>query len=436
VREWKESINNNNCVDMAPHGYTTRDYVLDCNCVAWPQFAPCFRGADEADVVQFQVPLSPQHATEEHLEVHSFQGAVEPQALIEHFPKHHQESMIAASTVGILQRRAPLTLDDELNCAAEWVLGCLRRFHAQRCSSEQQAERPGAFLRTDSCSPKDGIEPGAGPYGCTLLDARRFVDACVTSRRVVQGLRSSTRSALRTCSAPAALPSANAQWADGSWQAYQKVPCHVEYPPAACNAGSSLVIQAWSPLVRPACEFRCFVRGNGVRAISQYFCYNRIPWLDGLHPAQKAALCRAVQLFQRHWLRPRLEAVGFMLPSYTMDVVVLPMQGRQASGSQPSDFALLSTSLPERASSAALQPADAFGVRLLELNPFGAHLSSGSALFNWRTDAAIMYGYAKAEGGTTQASDTVEGHCETPASCPVQLRWLTVCSAKLDAESK
>lgn len=33
-----------------------------------------------------------------------------------------------------------------------------------------------------------------------------------------------------------------------------------------------------------------------------------------------------------------------------------------------------------------------FSVQIIELNPFGAHMSSGSALFNWKTDYDIMYG--------------------------------------------
>jgi hypothetical protein len=31
-------------------------------------------------------------------------------------------------------------------------------------------------------------------------------------------------------------------------------------------------------------------------------------------------------------------------------------------------------------------------VQIIELNPFGAHMSSGSALYNWRVDYDLMYG--------------------------------------------
>jgi len=381
------------------------------------------------------VPAHAENASRGHLHVHCFQGAVEPKAVIETFPKQHQQSIIAASTVGILRRRAPQTFGDELDSAAEWLLECLQRFHAQ--SFEGAEDGPSSvFIRTDRCSPKDGIQPGAGPYNCSFEDARRFIDACVTSKRVVQGLRTGDGSKLPAKSMSQLMHGPAVQWQDGPWQVFQKTPLHVAHPPQAgpSDTGSSLIIQPWSKLVRPECEFRCFVRDNGVRAVSQYCWYEHLPWLDGLNAAQKTALCRSIQLFQRYWLRPRFEAAGFMLPSYTMDVVVLPMAGGGAGTGPLQDFALLPTSSSPD-DPAAPGSCDAFGVRLLELNPFGAHLSSGSGLFNWRTDTAWMYGYSGIEEDTGNPANTDEPH-GTSESCPVQLRWLTVCGQKVTGQEE
>jgi len=36
--------------------------------------------------------------------------------------------------------------------------------------------------------------------------------------------------------------------------------------------------------------------------------------------------------------------------------------------------------------------APSYHTQLIELNPFGPHLSSGAGLFNWRTDRALLFG--------------------------------------------
>jgi len=36
-----------------------------------------------------------------------------------------------------------------------------------------------------------------------------------------------------------------------------------------------------------------------------------------------------------------------------------------------------------------------YSVQVIELNPFGSYMSSGSALFNWNQDYDILYGKVK-----------------------------------------
>jgi len=74
------------------------------------------------------------------------------------------------------------------------------------------------------------------------------MDACVTSRRVVQGIRTADASTFPEKVATASMcPYVSAQtWKDGPWQDLQKTPLHVDFPPSS-SAGredSSVVIQA------------------------------------------------------------------------------------------------------------------------------------------------------------------------------------------------
>ncbi len=420
LRAWRESVNNNNCYEMAPPGFTYKDYVADCQCVSWPLFAPCF-SQSEGD----PQTLTSTHAENgEVLSIINFTGAVQPKALVKPIPKSVITDIEQSSTVGILRRRAPKSFEDELDSAAEWVFQAMQSFEASLASTSTASDPPlQAFMRTDACSPKDGIPPGAGPYRCTLQDARAFVDACVTSRRVVQGFRSNDLQQIPPKTAQQPMCSPSVKTLRGPWQEFQRTPLHVAYPPSSCP-GSSLIIQPWSKLVRPECEFRCFVRDNAVRAVSQYLWYDHLPWLSALSPAHKHALCRSIQLFQQQWLRPRLEQAGFMLPSYVMDVVVLPLASVEEGACE---YTVLPTDPGDEAGGACCP--SAFGVRLLELNPFGAHLSSGAALFNWCTDTAWLYGYA--DELTAAAASPKETACgtqdaSTKPTKPIILRWLSV----------
>ena len=134
-----------------------------------------------------------------------------------------------------------------------------------------------------------------------------------------------------------------------------------------------------------------------------------------------------------------------MLPTYVMGVVVLPLlapceTGSPAAGcNDPPQFTLLPTDPDAPQASCDSQAPTAFGVRLLELNPFGAHLSSGACLFNWREDTAEMYGYAPLNKAapSTDPGTVADEHSEYDTSSigsdslhgadfpPVFLRWLT-----------
>ena len=97
-------------------------------------------------------------------------------------------------------------------------------------------------------------------------------------------------------------------------------------------------------------EFRCFATNHTLNAISQYHCYTVFPSLQDA--AEVRAIRAAILAFHAH-LRPALP-----MPDYVMDVVVY------ADGT----------------------------CQMIEVNPFGAYMSSGAALFNWRSDRRVLYG--------------------------------------------
>lgn len=106
----------------------------------------------------------------------------------------------------------------------------------------------------------------------------------------------------------------------------------------------------------PDHEFRCFVHQRKLVAISQYQCYVRF---EALQDAAHVGRIRDA-IVRFHDLIKDAKAAGKTLPSsYVMDVVVFPKD---------------------------------YSCSLIELNPFGSHMSSGAALYNWRKDEDLLYG--------------------------------------------
>jgi len=102
-----------------------------------------------------------------------------------------------------------------------------------------------------------------------------------------------------------------------------------------------------------ALEFRCFVKGHKLNAISQYDAYTH--YFDIL---QDVDFLREIKS-QIHNFHQQL-APFMPYPSYVMDVYI-----------------------EQRTSS--------LRVHLIELNPFYADMSSGSALFEWKRDYDLLY---------------------------------------------
>lgn len=371
---WTESVNTNNCYELAPPGFTFEDYIADTDMVAWPLF-----GQALACTVDPPGQLPAEDA--DHFEC--FWGPVEPQAGIYPIPLQYAKWLVQGAQSGVLTRRAPRHMSDELESVTSWLHSRMQDFLAD-CGGK--AGQRALFARTAACSPKDGVPPGAGPYHATAADAARLCEAMVTSSRVTSAMRRFTRSKPSTAR-EAFLSGGEGAGPQLPHHVYHQAPLHARFP-GHCKglyplSSPTLILQEWSPLIRPECEFRCFVRDGHVTAVSQNTWFTPFTWLRCLSGPRKVALARAVAAFQRSWLRPRLDHVSFALDSYVMDVVVLPVkEGR-----------LLDT----HQSISSCDP-DVFAVRLLELNSFGAHLSSGSALFAWQADLPELYGMSVREG--------------------------------------
>merc|ERR1712227_432090 len=95
----------------------------------------------------------------------------------------------------------------------------------------------------------------------------------------------------------------------------------------------------------------CYVHNNRLSAISQYNCYCKFDCLQDEEHILKVR--DAIQDYHNDILS------SFTIPSYVMDIAVNP---------------------------------EDYSCTLIELNPFGKHMSSGSALFHWLKDEDLMYG--------------------------------------------
>jgi len=103
--------------------------------------------------------------------------------------------------------------------------------------------------------------------------------------------------------------------------------------------------------IQPDHEFRCYVKSKKLLAISQYQCYCKFERLQEISYVSK--LKQSILDFHDETKNQ------LPMPDYVIDVFVNP---------------------------------ETFKCTIIELNPMGASMSSGSALFNWNTDFDLLDG--------------------------------------------
>jgi hypothetical protein len=110
-----------------------------------------------------------------------------------------------------------------------------------------------------------------------------------------------------------------------------------------------IILVEWQQFEKKG-EFRCFVHKEKITAISQYHCYSNF----GFTETDKRLILQSVETL---W-----DGISLYLPyeDCVMDVYI--------------DFST-----------------DEHLASIIEFNPFGGDLTSGSALYNWETDKAILY---------------------------------------------
>lgn len=117
----------------------------------------------------------------------------------------------------------------------------------------------------------------------------------------------------------------------------------------------NLILREWIDDLEPQREFRCYVNQGHINAISQYYCYDAFEEYQASSRAdvELTKIRDAVIAFHD---QVRATFAELVAASYVFDVVVFRD----------------------------------YSVQIVELNPFGAHMSSGAALFNWETDAKLL----------------------------------------------
>jgi len=121
------------------------------------------------------------------------------------------------------------------------------------------------------------------------------------------------------------------------------------------NASSSklcLILRDFVPDLPVDHEFRCYAKNRKITAISQYQCYIKF---DALQDAAHVNKCRSAILAFHQKVAEHLP-----MEDYVIDIVVFPAKN--------------------------------FECQVIELNPFGPAMSSGSALFHWIKDYNLLHG--------------------------------------------
>lgn len=126
--------------------------------------------------------------------------------------------------------------------------------------------------------------------------------------------------------------------------------------PKSTSGEMALILREWMGTLRQDMEFRCFVHERNLTAISQYHCYCRF------EPLQDDAYVRRIRDAIAGFVARVKDC--FPMESYVIDIAVVE---DPACG-------------------------DELGCLVIELNPFGKHMSGGSSLYHWVQDEPLLYG--------------------------------------------
>eukprot|EP01103_Thecamoeba_quadrilineata_P010199 TRINITY_DN212_c0_g1_i1.p1 TRINITY_DN212_c0_g1~~TRINITY_DN212_c0_g1_i1.p1 ORF type:complete len:191 (-),score=36.26 TRINITY_DN212_c0_g1_i1:179-751(-) len=153
----------------------------------------------------------------------------------------------------------------------------------------------------------------------------------------------------------------------------KEVPVHKGGSSVPSDAGTptQLVVLKWDRSIDSSMEFRCFVHRKRLAAVSQYDCYSVWPLL------QVPDRVREIKGMIEHFH----DQIKGQLPyeSCVMDVVLKP---RTKIERDEERFKTPRTDLNIAAE---------MRVYLIEFNPFFIDGSSGSSLFEWERDRAMIY---------------------------------------------
>ena len=156
----------------------------------------------------------------------------------------------------------------------------------------------------------------------------------------------------------------------------------------------SLAVRRWVE-IEPDMEFRCFICGGTLTAVSQYRHLLHFPRL-ARHSAQ---VLQTLQEFVEDIVTPRLSGL-FPKDDYILDLALEldPSQGANcilASGSDGAGFSAAAGALPITRT------------WVIEVNPFFD--TTDSALYSWTKDASLLMGQGHLEGGGTNPVSVNQG---------------------------
>jgi len=136
-----------------------------------------------------------------------------------------------------------------------------------------------------------------------------------------------------------------------SQRIFSDITMFFQYRVPGCTSGSlCMILRDWIECPQDH-EFRCYVHQRQLTAISQYHCYSYFSSLQ-----DKSHILRIREAIQ-HYVGDVIDC--FPMSSFVIDVAVQPQT---------------------------------YSCYIIELNPFGQTMSSGSALFNWDRDFDLLYG--------------------------------------------
>ena len=144
--------------------------------------------------------------------------------------------------------------------------------------------------------------------------------------------------------------------------------------PKTPTADMNLLLREYSDTLRHDLEFRCYVKDGRITAISQYFLYNAFDILGD--PKTLCSIREAIIAFH-----DRVRS-AFPWADYVFDVSL-----SERDISSDSDSTKSQEKKEEEGGSSSR-----WEVSVIEINPFGAWMSSGSGLFSWKDDYNTLYG--------------------------------------------